>query len=83
MKQLFPSQDDDPATLFVPSPSQVPWVSGFPFNVCSHPQYVGSVMTIWAVTALLWNHSPPALITIALYWTGLYVLTGYFEEIQC
>jgi phosphatidyl-N-methylethanolamine N-methyltransferase len=26
----------------------VPWCHGFPFSVLSHPQYVGTVLTIWA-----------------------------------
>ena len=26
----------------------VPWCSGFPFSVLAHPQYVGTVLTIWA-----------------------------------
>ncbi len=31
----------------------VPWVSGFPFNVVSHPQYVGSVATVLGGAALV------------------------------
>jgi phosphatidyl-N-methylethanolamine N-methyltransferase len=27
----------------------VPWVSGFPFSVLAHPQYVGTVATIWGL----------------------------------
>lgn len=31
----------------------VPWVSGFPFNVVAHPQYVGSVATVLGGAALV------------------------------
>jgi phosphatidyl-N-methylethanolamine N-methyltransferase len=29
--------------------SHLPWVTGFPFSIVSHPQYVGTVMTIWGL----------------------------------
>lgn len=59
---------------------KVPWYSGFPFSVCPHPQYVGSSLSVWAFFILLHAHAPPALLSIALYWTGLYVVTGIIEE---
>ena len=59
---------------------EIPWVDGFPFNVVSHPQYVGSVMTVWAGAALLWTQAPIGLGLIASYWTGLYVITGFMES---
>ena len=31
----------------------VPWRTGFPFNVVSHPQYVGSALTVWGAVALV------------------------------
>ena len=31
----------------------VPWHTGFPFNVVSHPQYVGSVLTVWGFVTLV------------------------------
>lgn len=31
----------------------IPWVTGFPFNVVSHPQYVGSVATVLGAAALV------------------------------
>jgi protein-S-isoprenylcysteine O-methyltransferase Ste14 len=31
----------------------IPWVDGFPFNVVSHPQYVGSVATLLGMAALV------------------------------
>lgn len=27
----------------------VPWCEGFPFSLLSHPQYVGTVLTIWGI----------------------------------
>ena len=31
----------------------IPWHDGFPFNLVPHPQYVGSVLTVWGVVALV------------------------------
>lgn len=31
----------------------VPWCDAFPFSILSHPQYVGTVLTIWGVFLLL------------------------------
>ena len=59
----------------------VPWAQGWPFDTISHPQYVGSVLSVWALVALLWGQvSPAALLVLASYWTGLYVVTGLQEE---
>jgi len=58
----------------------VPWVDGFPFNVVSHPQYVGSVMTVWAAVVMLWGQAPFDMPLLATYWTALYVLTGWQEN---
>lgn len=58
----------------------IPWVEGFPFNVVSHPQYVGSVMTIWGAAVLLWSQSPPGFGWLVSYWTGLYLITGCMES---
>lgn len=60
----------------------VPWHNGFPFNFVAHPQYVGSVMTIWAVVAVLYNQGPagPGLFILACYWTGLYCITALQEQ---
>lgn len=59
---------------------QIPWVDGFPFNVVSHPQYVGAVMSVWAGAILVWSQAPVGLGLLALYWTGLYVVTGWMES---
>jgi hypothetical protein len=55
---------------------------GFPFNLgISHPQYVGSALTVWGLVALLWAPEVrPALVQVAAAWTGLYVATGIIES---
>lgn len=60
--------------------SKVPWCTSFPFNVVSHPQYVGSVLSIWGVFALVYAQGPATLCTVATYWTGLYFVTGLIEQ---
>lgn len=59
---------------------KVPWVNGFPFNVVGHPQYVGSVMTVWAAAVLVWNQAPSGTGLLVVYWTGLYIITGWMES---
>lgn len=59
---------------------KIPWVNGFPFNVVSHPQYVGSILSIWGMTSLLWAQAPAGLGLVACYWTALYVITGIKED---
>jgi methylene-fatty-acyl-phospholipid synthase len=59
----------------------IPWFNGWPFDSVSHPQYVGSVLTVWGVLALLWSQVAPAqLVLLGVYWTALYVVTGFQEE---
>ena len=62
----------------------VPWYTGFPFNVVSHPQYVGSVLTIWGVFALTLTqaHLSAGYAVICVVWSLYYVITGYIEEFQ-
>ena len=60
--------------------SKVPWCTSFPFSVVSHPQYVGSVLSIWGVFALVYAQGPATLWTVATYWTGLYFVTGLIEQ---
>jgi len=63
-----------------PRPAQVPWCSSWPFNTVSHPQYVGSVLTVWGMAALVWGQAPAGLGALVLFWTALYVVTGYQED---
>lgn len=59
---------------------KIPWVTGFPFDTVSHPQYVGSVLSVWAAAALVWTQAPTGVGLIAVYWTLLYVITGWQED---
>jgi Phospholipid methyltransferase len=59
---------------------QVPWVDGFPFNVVSHPQYVGSVFSIWGLVVAFWQQQPEGTLLVAGYWTLLYALTAFQES---
>lgn len=59
----------------------VPWVDGFPFNVVRHPQYVGSVATVWGAAVLVSGVLPLADVgLLVFYWTLLYVFTGIMES---
>lgn len=59
----------------------VPWVRGWPFDAVSHPQYVGSVLTVWGGLALLaGNVALGPLAALGAYWTALYVITGLQED---
>lgn len=60
--------------------SAIPWHNGYPFNMIRHPQYVGSVLSIWGLVALVWGQSPPDTLVYALYWTLIYVVTGVWED---
>lgn len=60
---------------------QVPWVDGFPFNVVSHPQYVGSVLSIWGLAVAVGQQRPEGTLLVAAYWTGLYVVTAMQESL--
>lgn len=58
----------------------VPWHTGFPFNVVSHPQYVGSVLTVWGAGGLIMTQAPTGWTALLVYWSVLYVLTGIQEQ---
>lgn len=60
--------------------SKVPWCTSFPFSVVSHPQYVGSVLSVWGMFALVQAQGPSTLWVIATYWSALYVVTGLIEH---
>ena len=59
---------------------KVPWCTGFPFSIVSHPQYVGSCMTVVAFAILLWTQGVPGLATVTLYWCCLYAITALQEH---
>lgn len=57
----------------------VPWVEGFPFSVVLHPQYTGTVLSIWG---LLLSARFPYLDWIALpiLATVYYAFNAWFER---
>ena len=56
------------------------WQKGFPFNIISHPQYVGAVLTIAGPLALVWGQAPKGTVTLMGYWATLYVITAIQEQ---
>ena len=55
---------------------RIPWCTGFPFSIVSHPQYVGSVLTVWGCFCLtLGQQQQGGACRLAWYWTMLYVVT--------
>ncbi|KAJ9519887.1 hypothetical protein QJQ45_014615 [Haematococcus lacustris] len=67
----------------------VPWVTGFPFSVVPHPQYVGSALSVWGVAALLANQLPPdccgglansLVLGLAAFWSLLYAMSAVIES---
>lgn len=55
-------------------------MTSWPFDAVSHPQYVGSVMTVLGAAALVWGQAPAGLLPLVLLWTALYAVTAYQEE---
>ena len=60
----------------------IAWYEGFPFTVVPHPQYVGCILCIWGVVAVLLSQVAvdAGLLTVAGVWTGYYVFTGVIEH---
>lgn len=59
----------------------LPWVHSYPFNVVPHPQYVGSVLTIWGTILLLHHMLPlPDALYVAVWWSALYLVTALQER---
>lgn len=57
----------------------IPWQDGFPFNLIRHPQYVGTVLSIWGLFLLLRYPNPDWLI-IPLIETVFYVVGAHLER---
>lgn len=60
----------------------IAWYEGFPFTVVPHPQYVGCILCIWGVAAVLYSQAAVAagLLTVSCVWTGYYIFTGVIEH---
>jgi phosphatidyl-N-methylethanolamine N-methyltransferase len=58
---------------------EIPWCSEFPFSVLKHPQYVGTLMSIWGFFLVMrfphadWSALPSLE-------TAYYILGAYFEQ---
>ncbi|MFO0691543.1 MAG: methyltransferase [Myxococcota bacterium] len=57
---------------------KVPWVTGFPFSLLTHPQYVGTVLSIWGLF-LLGRHPHPDWAVLPLLETLYYFVGAQLE----
>lgn len=64
----------------------IPWCTTFPFTKVfglfriAHPQYIGSVLSIWGLVTLVYMSVNPGIFTVALGWSVFYAITGVIEE---
>lgn len=58
---------------------EVPWCTGFPFTVTAHPQYVGTVMTIWGFF-LAMRYPEPDWIVLPILESAYYALGARLER---
>ncbi len=59
--------------------SQIPWCREFPFSLCRHPQYVGTLLSIWGFFVVVRFPHPDWYVLPALE-TLYYVCGAYFEQ---
>jgi methylene-fatty-acyl-phospholipid synthase len=57
----------------------VPWCRRFPFSVLKHPQYVGTLLSIWGFF-LVMRFPHPDWVVLPLVETAYYALGGYVER---
>ena len=57
----------------------IPWQTGFPFSVIAHPQYVGTVLTIWGLFLLV-RFPEPDWLVIPVLETLYYALGARYES---
>jgi phosphatidyl-N-methylethanolamine N-methyltransferase len=58
---------------------QVPWCRGFPFSLFKHPQYAGTLLSIWGFFLVMrFPHDDWYL--LPLLETGYYTLSAHFER---
>lgn len=58
---------------------ELAWVTGFPFNVVRHPQYVGTVLSIWGMF-LIMRFPHPDWYALPLLETLYYALGARYER---
>jgi hypothetical protein len=56
----------------------VPWIEGFPFSVFRHPQYLGTLMSIWGFFIVM-RYPNPDWIILPLLQTAYYAWGAYHE----
>lgn len=59
----------------------VPWVTGFPYSILKHPQYVGTLISIWGAF-LVMNYSYEYWYAIPAVETVLYILGAEQENVR-
>lgn len=57
----------------------VPWCEGFPFSIVRHPQYVGTVLSIWGLF-LVMRYPEPDWLVLPLLETIYYALGALVEQ---
>ena len=58
---------------------EIPWCRAFPFSVLKHPQYVGTLLSIWGFFLIMrFPHDDWYLLPTVE--TMYYVLGAYFEQ---
>ena len=58
---------------------EIPWCREFPFSLLQHPQYIGTLLSIWGFfLAMRFPHDDWYL--LPMLETGYYVLGAYFEQ---
>ena len=58
---------------------EIPWCREFPFSLLQHPQYIGTLLSIWGFfLAMRFPHDDWYLLPTLE--TGYYVLGAYFEQ---
>ena len=57
----------------------VPWCQGFPFSLFRHPQYIGTVLSIWGFFLAMRFPNEDWYI-LPMLETGYYLVGAYFEE---
>lgn len=58
---------------------ETPWVRGFPFSLVSHPQYVGTAMTIWGLFMVM-RFPHPDWAVLPLLETIYYIAGSHVER---
>jgi len=58
----------------------IPWCTSFPYNVLSHPQYTGAILTVWGIFGLLAQSAPNDWFAIPIIETALYILSMFVLE---